>query len=305
MDPSSDQITFEFNSVLRIYKDGRVERFMGTDIVPPSTDPKTSVQSKDIVISPEPELSARIFLPKITDPTRKIPLVVFFHGGAFCIESPFSPIYHNHAVSLAADANVVVFSVHYRRAPEHPLPIAYDDAWESLKWAEAHWAGDGSEEWLNDHVDFQRVFVGGDSAGANLAHSVVRRVRSGGLSGLRVIGLVSFHPFFGIKDPRDGRLDELMKVIFVTGMDDPRWKPDLDPDLGMLGCEKVVVFVAEKDSLGDRGLAYYEALKRSGWGGELELFVTEGEEHVFHLFKPDCEKAVALMNKVVSFINKE
>lgn len=307
MDLNTDQIALEFPSIFRMYKDGRAERLTGTETIPPSTDPKTGVRSKDIILSPGSGLSARIFLPRISNPTRKLPLLVLIHGGAFVIESPFSPVYNNHAVSLAAEANVVVLSVHYRRAPEHPLPIAYEDSWEAVKWAAAHYNRNGPEEWLNDHADFQRAFVAGDSAGANLAHYVVKRAGVDGLSGLRIIGLVSFHPFFGVREPKDDKLDKLVEMIFPTGggLDDPRWNPGSDPDLGRLGCSKLLVFVAEMDSLADRAWAYCEALKKSGWNEKLEIVETKGEDHVFHLLNPTSDKAVALMKKVVSFLNHE
>jgi acetyl esterase/lipase len=53
-----------------------------------------------------------------------------------------------------------------------------------------------------------------------------------------------------------------------------------------LGCSKVLVAVAEKDLLRDRGLLYCEALKKCGWGGAVETMEAEGEGHVFHLFNP-------------------
>lgn len=302
MDPASDQIDIEIPPFFRIYKSGHIERLIGTEIVPPSTDQKTGVQSKDVLISPQTGLSARMFLPQIPDPTRKLPLLIFIHGGAFCVETPFSPQYHNHVTALAAEANVVALSIDYRRAPEHPLPIAYDDAWEAAQWAAAHFSGDGPEAWLNDHADLGRVFVAGDSAGANLAHYVVRKAGVDGLGRVRIVGLVAFHPFFGSDGP-----NKLLELIFPTngGSGDPRLNPDSDPKLGSLGCEKVLVLVAEKDFFRERGWAYHEAVKKSGWSGKLEIVETEGEVHVFHLLNPTCDKAVALMSTVVSFLKEE
>ncbi|PQP98038.1 putative carboxylesterase 12 [Prunus yedoensis var. nudiflora] len=245
MDPnaSSPDISFEFPTLFRIYKDGRVERLKGTEVVPPSTDPETGVRSKDIVLSLESGLSARIFLPKLPDPTRKLP-------------SLFS--------STAA----------LSRAPEHPLPVAYEDSWEALQWAAAHSNRNGPETWLNDHVDFDRVFVGGDSAGATLTNHVVHRAGVHGLSGAKIVGMILFHPYFGNEKP-----NKLLEVIFpaCSGLNDTR----------------------------DRAWAYYEALKKSGWGGVVEIVESEGEDHVFHLFNPSCDKAVEMVKKVVSFINQD
>lgn len=307
MDPNSNEVAHDFPPFFRIYKDGRVERLLGTDTVPPTTDPITGVQSKDITISPETGLSARLFLPKTTTsaPAHKLPLLIYIHGGAFCIETPFSPIYNTHVSSLAAEANVVAVSIHYRRAPEHPLPIAYDDTWAAIQWAAAHSNGEGPEPWLNDHVDFDRVFFAGDSAGANIAHSMARRAGADEPAltlGFKIVGIVIVHPYFGNGEP-----SKLIDYIFPTmsGPDDPRIFPAPDSKLSSLGCSRVLIFVAEKDELRDRGRNYYESVRKSGWGGEVEIVETEGEDHVFHLFNPSCEKALALLKQMAAFFNQD
>ncbi|KAL6218782.1 hypothetical protein ACLB2K_011991 [Fragaria x ananassa] len=304
MDPATqnDEIAFEFPPLFRLYKDGRADRLKGNETVPPSTDPTTGVQSKDIVLSPESGLSARIYLPKLPDPTRKLPFLLYIHGGGFVIESPSSPIYHSHVSSLAAQANVVALSIHYRRAPEHPLPAAFEDSWAAFQWAATHSTGGGPESWLNEHADFNRVFVAGDSAGSTLAHHVVRQSGVEGVSGVNTVGVVLFHPYFRNEVP-----DKLLEVIYPTGggLEDPKMYPGNDPRLGSLGAGRVLVFVAEKDFLKDRGWSYYEALKKSGWSGVVEIEETEGEDHVFHLLDPSCEKAVSLVKKVAAFMNQE
>ncbi|GAV57734.1 Abhydrolase_3 domain-containing protein [Cephalotus follicularis] len=70
----------------------------------------------------------------------------YFHGGWFCIEAAFSPTYHNYLNTLVAAANIVAISVDYRRAPEHAVPIAYDDSWTALKCVASHSNGSGNED---------------------------------------------------------------------------------------------------------------------------------------------------------------
>jgi acetyl esterase/lipase len=76
----------------------------------------------------------------------------------------------------------------------------------------------------------------------------------------------------------------------------------VDPNLSSLACSKVLVNVAEKDWLKDRGVAYYETLGKSGWGGTVELLETKGEDHCFHLFNANNENAKTLLKKLVDFI---
>ncbi|CAK7329837.1 unnamed protein product [Dovyalis caffra] len=291
----------------RIYKNGKVERFIAdTETVPPSNDPQTGVQSKDTVFSQENSLSVRLFIPKITDPGQKLPLLIYFHGGAFCIESPFSSLYHNYLTSLVHKANVIAVSVQYRRAPEHPLPIAYDDSWAAIQWVASNVNGDGPESWLNKHADFERTFLAGDSAGANIAHNMAVRAGVNGLTGVKIVGMVLAHPFFGGNDP--DWFSPAIEFIFpsVRIYDDPRINPlgaGGQLELASLRCTRVLIFVAGKDGLRDRGFAYYEALKKSGWCGVVEIVEAEGKDHVFHLTNPACDEAGAMMKQVVSFTN--
>ncbi|XP_057420930.1 probable carboxylesterase 12 [Lotus japonicus] len=311
---SGDEVSIDFSPLIKIYKDGRIERLMGCDVVPPSLDPTTNVDSKDIVISKEQDISARIFLPKLTDHDQKLPLLVYFHGGGFVIETPFSPRYHKFLNTVASQANVVAVSVHYRRAPEHPVPIPFEDSWTALKWVASHCTGNGPEEWLNRHADLGRVFFAGDSAGATITHNMGIRVGTGGLPGMKIEGIVLIHAFFwGVQrigseaeKPQHAVLVErLWRLASPTtgGLDDPLFNPVMDPNMGRVPCKRVLVCVAENDFLKDRGWYYKESLEKSGWQGSVEVMEAKGEGHVFHLFNPSCENAVSLLNRFVSFIN--
>ncbi|GLT55355.1 hypothetical protein SLA2020_284860 [Shorea laevis] len=310
MDSSNTEVASDHSPFLKIYKNGRVERISGTEIVPPSLDPQTGVESKDVVISPETGESARLYIPKTSNQTqKKLPLLIYFHGGGFCIETAFSPQYHSYLNSLVSESNVVAVSVNYRRAPEHPLPIAYDDSWAALKWVASN-----VDEWLKIHADFERVFFAGDSAGANIAHHMGLRVGAEGLAGVKVQGIALVHPYFWGKDPIGGEaadekramIDNLWRLAYppTSGSDDPYINPASDPKLGSLGCGSVLVCVAGKDLLKDRGFYYRELLEKSGWGGAVEVMEAPGEEHVFHLINPVGENSAAMLKRIASFMNQ-
>ncbi|XP_010275601.1 PREDICTED: probable carboxylesterase 2 [Nelumbo nucifera] len=319
MDMSKAEVDHEFLPFLRVYKDGHVERLLGTDSVPASLDSETGVSSKDVLIVPDSGVSARLYLPKLADANQKLPILVYFHGGGFIIGHPSTPMYHHHLNLLVAEANIVAVSVAYRLAPENPIPAAYDDSWAALQWVASHSKGEGPESWLTEHADFGRVFLAGESSGANIAHHMAMRAgdpNSGGL-GMEILGIALVHPHFWGATPIGSEAMAPVKALFdrlwpyvcpsQPDNDDPQINPLAAnaPSLLGLGCTRVIVFVAGKDALRDRGWLYYESLARSGWIGVVEFAETEGEEHGFHLYNPNTETARELLKRLAFFLNRE
>jgi acetyl esterase/lipase len=104
-----------------------------------------------------------------------LPLVVYFHGGGWLMGSVES--HDTTCRSLANAAGAVVLNVGYRRAPEWRFPTAPDDALAATRWAHASAASLGA--------DPDRLAVGGDSAGGNLAAVVCQDLRDAGASPVR------------------------------------------------------------------------------------------------------------------------
>ncbi|KAF9611259.1 hypothetical protein IFM89_028329 [Coptis chinensis] len=217
-------ITFEYPPFIRVYEDGSKERLRDDVFIAPSVDPSTGVSSKDVKIKP--------------GDVERLP-----EKSAFCAT------YHNFLNLLVEKANVVAISVNYRRAPEYSLPIAFQDSWTSLKWVFSN----PKEEWLNNYADFNRVFMGGDSAGATITHNVAVQAAHSELNG-KFNGILVVHPYFlGVKPlDSEGDMDLLGKLwtaVYPTtsGLDDPLINPVKDPNFKKLACKKVLVCVAEKD----------------------------------------------------------
>nr|XP_043628920.1 probable carboxylesterase 5 [Erigeron canadensis] len=300
---STTEITHDFPPFFRRFKDGRIERFVTTPRLPPSTDPITGIQSKDVVISPDIDIKSRIFLPKInpSDPPRKLPLIIYVHGGAFCIGSPINIITQGFLTPLVSQTPSVAIAIGYRLAPEHPLPTAYHDCWAAFQWIAAHANGSGPDPWINDYVDMSRVFLVGESAGANLVHYLAVQ---GGVNktGLSINGLITLHPYFAQKEA-----DKLIRYLYPGSSgsdDDPKLNAGADPNLEKLCCSRVLIAVAEKDFLKPRGVQYKEILEKSKWKGKIEYVENEGEDHVFYLFNPSSEKARGLFQMMISFVNQ-
>ncbi len=116
---------------------------------------------------PAGEIPLKIFTPTGNGP---FPLMVYLHGGGWVIGST-----NTHAklcAELAEGAEVVVASVDYRLAPEHPAPAPLDDCVAAIRWAVEHAGEIGAGA--------GRFAVGGDSAGGNLAAASALRLKDEG-----------------------------------------------------------------------------------------------------------------------------
>ena len=325
------ELDTELLPFVRIYKDGSVERLIGSPYVPPSPqDPETGVSSKDITISLNPSISARLYLPKLDETAQtqnqKLPILVYYHGGGFCVESAFSSDHQQFLNSLVAQAQVVAVSVEYRLAPEHRLPVAFEDSWAALQWVASASDSNSTDEdnigvneepWLVNHGDFKRVFVGGDSAGATIAHNIVMRAGAESLrGGVKILGSFLTHPYFWGSEPVgsepiEGHDKALPQVVWnftyeaaPGGIDSPCINPTGPeaPSLAGLGCSRLLVTVAEKDELRDRGVVYYDEVKKSKWEGEAEFVHVDGEDHAFHVLLFGSENSKNLIKRLASFL---
>ena len=119
-------------------------------------------------------LGARLYTPAAAAPASG-PGLVYFHGGGFTIGSVDT---HDGIVAeLAVASGVRILSIDYRLGPEHRFPAAHDDALASIRWAFDQAGSIG--------FDRDRIAVGGDSAGANLAASACLDLRGDGTRPVR------------------------------------------------------------------------------------------------------------------------
>jgi len=106
---------------------------------------------------PAGPLPVRVYRPQ--GATGPLPVIVYFHGGGWVIAD--RNVYDGGARGLAKNANAVVMSVEYRRAPEARFPAAHDDALAAYRWVSQNAASIGG--------DARRLALAGESAGGNLA----------------------------------------------------------------------------------------------------------------------------------------
>lgn len=134
---------------------------------------------------------------------------------------------------------------------------------------------------------------------------------------MKIEGICLNHPMFlGSDATVDGKMinaqtkdfmEKLWLLVYpeASGTDDTKLNPNMVAHWENLGCERVLVLVAELDFLKEWQLHYYDLLGRSGWKGKLEIMESQGEGHLFYLLDTASDNALAVLNKLASFINQE
>jgi acetyl esterase/lipase len=208
------------------------------------------------------------------------PALLYFHGGAFVLGQ--FDLFDAVCGGFAVGADVVVASVDYRLAPEHPFPAPVEDCYAALEWTVAH-----AEELA---IDPAVVAVGGLSAGGGLAAAVALMARD------RVGPPIAFQLL--INPVLDDRLEtvsarELTDTPLWTSHDvavmwdlylgperrhvSPYAAPARATDLSDL--PPAYVLTSEFDPLRDEGISYAARLLQAGVPVELHSFA--GTFHAF------------------------
>ena len=207
-------------------------------------------------------------------------IVVYFHGGGFCIGS--IGLMDNVARELAHCSGATVVSVEYRLAPEHPFPAGFDDCLAITRWAFANAARLGA--------DPERVAVAGESAGGNLAAAVALRLR--GSSDVALAGQVLIYPLVDGRDAPYPSRTEFDGIVIgsqtrhmfhdaYAGGNDIDHNPFALPIRAdsLAGLPPAIVVVGGCDPLRDEGLAYAERMR--GDGVAIEARCSAGQPHGF------------------------
>jgi acetyl esterase len=261
-----------------------------------------SVEDRTIA-GPAGDIPVRVYRPSAGGTAGGL---VYYHGGGWVIGDLDS--HDSLCRRFCAGAGVVVVSVDYRLAPEHPYPAATDDAWAALQWVHAN-AGDLG-------IDAERVAIGGDSAGGNLAALMALRARDEGgpAVALQVLiypatDLVMEHP--SITANGEGYFLTHASMLWFAGhylgaygehgaATDAAVSP-LRADR-LAGVAPARVITAEFDPLRDEGDAY--AARLADEGVEVEHDTNPGMIHGFFQMAPLAPSCSAAVDRAVDHVKR-
>lgn len=221
------------------------------------------------------------------------PTLVWFHGGGWVIGSAESSVGLCRDLAIAGGCAVV--SVDYRLAPEHRAPAALMDCLAVTSWVLDH----GREIGL----DPNRVAVGGDSAGGNLAALVALEL------GDRLVHQLLVYPATDLTLSTPSMTENgagyLLSAAgmrwfvdhYLTGTgieaNDPSVSPLFAAPSKVARTAPATVITAEFDPLRDEGEDYARALSLAGVPVECRRF--DGQIHAFfglRLAIPDAAEAI-------------
>ncbi|BAT61419.1 carboxylesterase NlhH [Variibacter gotjawalensis] len=248
---------------------------------------------REVMVGPaDKPVHIRIYTPS----GRKVrPVFVWFHGGAFLIGGPDTA--DSICRNIANKTDFAVIAVEYRLAPEHSLHDGRADCIVALDWIYQHGAEYG--------IDPERLALGGDSAGGNLAAVMAQECRKRGRHPkLQVLiypatNLAESYP--SLDENASGYMltAEMIDWIRMTIGDeddsfDVRLSPIYEPQLG--GLADALVISAGYDPIRDDGLHYAQLLRNAGVPVEIAHYA--GEFHGFLNFDTVVAAARDALNRI-------
>ena len=226
-----------------------------------------------------------------------LPVLMYVHGGGFAVGD--LDMHDEYLRNLANAAGLVIVSVDYRLAPEHPYPAGLDDCIDVWSWLQTGPA--------DVPADVSRLGVGGDSAGGALSFALALRARDEDNRVPKVVLTASATTEMRVSNPEVGTegllINEDCAWFWDMYTSDPadRSEPYCNvaqaTDLRGLGANLVIT--AEYDPTRDATEEYARRLEAAGNAVELTRY--DGALHGFFtiLRQPEARRA---LDQTVAFL---
>ncbi|MGH1347234.1 MAG: alpha/beta hydrolase fold domain-containing protein [Nannocystales bacterium] len=225
--------------------------------------------------------------------------LLWMHGGGLLLGSPLQDDVRCSA--WAQDLGIVVASVHYRLAPEHPCPAASDDCLTGWRWLAS--------------LGLERMAVGGVSAGGGLAAVLCQRLRGGALP--QPDGQLLCWPMLDDRTAADDSIDPTSHVVWNNRSNAAAWGAYLGcapgaaviPEYAAAArCEDVTglpptwIGVGTLDLFAAESRSYAARLHQAS--GVVQLDEVLGAFHDFVTLAPEAEVSGACRERQVGFLRR-
>lgn len=230
--------------------------------------------------------------------------LLWVHGGGFVIGSWRQD--HRHCAEIARELGIVVVSVDYRLAPEHPFPAALDDVHRAWIWMQTRADTLG--------VCKDRIAVGGESAGGGLAAGLAQRLRDE--QAVQPVAQWLYAPMLDDRTAANGALDELDHWVWNNASNRVGWSAYLGHAPGTVSvpsyavparCDDLAGLPATWIGVGDIDLFHDEdaryAARLHDAGVQTMLDVVPGGPHGFENWAADSEPARAFRRRASEWLS--
>jgi len=237
------------------------------------------------------------------------PVCVYFHGGGFGMGGPNS--HRAMAAYLAEKAQIKMLMVDYRLAPEHPFPAALDDAQAVYQALISNLAeADSAQTHIAPRPPIP-LFIGGDSAGGNIALATLQAVRNlpNPPKGIFLLSpwldLTHQNPSIMSNDKTDVMLNQQIldefRERYAPGI--PPTHPRLSPLFGPVdGLPPCMIVASQAEALYDDSIKLHQ--KILGQGGSSSLLAWPKLPHAFPVMAGQLPEARQALDQLADWIGQ-
>ncbi|MFJ4770769.1 alpha/beta hydrolase [Streptomyces uncialis] len=234
-----------------------------------------------------------------------LPLVYFTHGGGMVLGDNRNLI--EEMLDWVVELRIVLVSVDYRLAPEHPYPAALDDVWAGLDWTVGH-----AREL---DADAGRIIASGPSAGGGLTAALTLLARDRG--GPRLAGQLLVCPMLDERNDSVSSHQMAGAGSWDRTSNDTGWNALLGPLRGapdlpayasparaedLSGLPPTFLDVGSAETFRDEVVAFAARLWQAG--GVAELHVWPGGFHGFDALVPQAALSRAARAARISWLRR-